>query len=107
LAEDELKRMKRTAESLEAAFLYAGTNRRRINLDPGILTPEHLVLASHKCASHRVYLGDGVYAELELVYQNGDFQPLPWTYPDYRTRLARDFFKVVRSSIMAKKQTRS
>lgn len=98
-AEDELKRMKRVAESLEAEFYYPGTRRRRINLDPGILTTEHLVLASHKSAAHRIYLGDGVYAELELVYQNGDFQPLPWTYLDYRTRIARDFFKEARGRL--------
>ena len=107
VTEDELKRMKRIAESLETEFYYSGTERRRINLDPGILTTEHLVLASHKSASHRIYIGGGVYAEVELVYQNGDFQVLPWTYPDYRTRVARDYFKKMRSTIMAKMQTRS
>jgi hypothetical protein len=105
--EDKLKAIKRMTTSLEGEFLHPGTDRRRINLDPGILTPDHLVLASHKSASHRVYLGDGVYAELELLYQNGGFQPLPWTYPDYRTAAARDFFKEARSTLMEKRQTRS
>jgi hypothetical protein len=97
-AEDDLKRLKRLTESVEAEFHYPGTKNRRINLDPGILTADHLVLASHKYAAHRVYIGDGVYAELELIYRNGGFQPLPWTYPDYRTRIALDFFEAARSS---------
>jgi hypothetical protein len=98
--EDELIRMKRVTESAEREFLYPGTERRRINLDPGVLTAEHLVLASHKRASHRVYLGDGVYAEIELVYRKGSFQPLAWTYPDYRTGTALSFFNEVRSLLM-------
>lgn len=99
-AEDELRRMKRVTEQCEAEFFYPGTERRRINLDPGVLTAEHLVLASHKRASHRVYLGDRVYAELEFVYRNGTFQPLPWTYPDYRTKAALGFFNEARSLLV-------
>lgn len=106
-AEDELRRLKRVAGSLEAEFLCPGTKNRRVNLDPGVLTADHLVLASHKYAAHRIYMGDGVYAELELIYRNGHFQPLPWTYPDYGTRIARDFFKAARSSLLPERQTRS
>ena len=32
----------------------------------------------------RVPLRDGIYAEVTLVYERGEFRPLPWTYPDYR-----------------------
>jgi hypothetical protein len=42
-----------------------------------------LVLASTKDHGHRVYLGQGIYAEVTLQYRGGRFQPWPWTYPDY------------------------
>lgn len=56
---------------------------RRINIDPGILTMERLILATGKNYTHRIYLGRGIYADLTLIYNNGSFRPLRWTYPDY------------------------
>jgi hypothetical protein len=99
-AEEELPRMKSLTSSLERRLLYPGTDRRRINLDPGVLTADHLVLASHKKAAHRIYLGDGVYAEIELIFAGGSYEPLPWTYPDYRTPAARSFFERIRSALL-------
>jgi hypothetical protein len=61
----------------------AGGGPRVINLDPGLLTMGNLVLASGKNVGHRTYLGQGIYAELTLVYQCGSFTATPWTYPDY------------------------
>lgn len=60
--------------------------RRRFNLDPGLLTQERLVLATAKNFTHRVYLGQGVWADLTLVYTGGDWLILPWTFPDYAAR---------------------
>lgn len=57
--------------------------RRRVNIDPGYVTLANFVLASGKPYSHRVYLADGVYADLQFVYRDGGFRELPWTYPDY------------------------
>ena len=28
-------------------------------------------------------LSRGIYADLTSVYENGDYRPLPWTYPDW------------------------
>jgi len=64
------------------------------------LTAEHLVLASHKSAGHRVYLGDGVYADLQLWHVYGEFKPLTWTYPDYRMKAARVFFEKTRAGLL-------
>ncbi len=66
----------------EAAFARPD-GRRRFNLDPGLLTQERLVLATGKNFTHRVYLGQGVWADLTLVYTGGDWLVLPWTFPDY------------------------
>lgn len=62
----------------------AGEGRRTVNLDPGTLTAAQFVLATGKNYSHRICLGQGIYADLTLVYGQGRFQPLAWTYPDYR-----------------------
>lgn len=69
---------------------------RRVNIDPGYLTGAKLVLASTKDYAHRIYLGQGIFAEVTLHYRKGGFEHLDWTYPDYRTELAKRFFKRVR-----------
>ncbi len=62
---------------------YTQNERRRVNIDPGYLLNERFVLASGKNFSHRIYIGDRIYADLTLIYQRGAFEKLPWTYPDY------------------------
>jgi len=57
--------------------------RRLVNIDPGYVALEHMVLATTKGYSHRLYLGQGIFADLTLIYDNGTYRPLPWTYPDY------------------------
>lgn len=62
----------------------AGT--RRVNLDPGLITLERFVLASGKNFTHRVYLRQGIWADLTLVYnKKSGWVVLPWTFPDYAT----------------------
>ncbi len=56
---------------------------RRLNLDPGLVFLERLVLATGKNYTHRIYLDQGVWADLTLIYQYGGWQSLPWTYPSY------------------------
>lgn len=74
--------------------------RRRINLDPGLLTAENFVLASTKRRGQRVYLRDGIYAEVTLVFTRGAFEPLEWTYPDYRSQGVRDILESARREYM-------
>ena len=56
---------------------------RRINLDPGYVSASKLVLATTKDHAHRIYLRDGIYAEVTLSYQRKAWHGWPWTYPDY------------------------
>ena len=70
--------------------------QRRVNIDPGYLTPAKLILATTKDYSHRLYLGRGIYGEIILVYSCGSFKPLPWTYPDYRSEDYSKYFSRVR-----------
>jgi len=69
---------------------------RTINLDPGYITESNLILATTKGFQHRIYLNRGIFAEVTLKYQKGDFRPYDWTYPDYKTEDYRNFFKKLR-----------
>ena len=84
------------AETVALETEHAREERRTFNLDPAYLTLSNLVVASTKEASHRVYLGDGIYAQLMLVYRDKTFQPFEWTYPDYRDPSHLAFFEAVR-----------
>ena len=72
---------------------------RKVNLDPGILSLANLVLASTKDYSHRIYLKDGIYSEVTLLYEKKRFKPLPWTYPDYTEPEVIDFLNRARESM--------
>jgi hypothetical protein len=77
----QLSSVKLMTNDLEANM--TGGGRRTINLDPGYLSLEQVVLATTKGYAHRIYLGEGIFGDLTLMYSNGTFGPLPWTYPDY------------------------
>lgn len=73
---------------------------RIINLDPGLLNPSRLILASTKNYSHRIYLQSGIYAELELLFTKNNVITLPWTYPDYKTPEYQNFFIKARKILL-------
>lgn len=79
---DQLLSIKLWTNGLEKQFLN-DQGGRRVNIDPGYLTAAKFVLATGKDYSHRVYLGEGIFGDLTLIFQKGAFGPLPWTYPDY------------------------
>ena len=76
----------------EYAALGRHVEPRPLNLDPGYITPAKLVLASTKDYAHRLYLHEGIYAEATLVYRHRQWQPMEWTYPDYRRDDYQRFF---------------
>ena len=70
---------------------------RPVNLDPGYLSLSKVVLATTKNYNHRIYIGNGIYAEVTLHYQNKSFQFWPWTYSDYKTSNYLNFFQKMRN----------
>jgi hypothetical protein len=70
--------------------------KRKINIDPGYVALERLVLATGKNYTHRIYLSKGIFADLTLIFQRGSFSPLAWTYRDYGDPESIDYFNGVR-----------
>ena len=87
--------IKTLTNELEKQFSLDGN--RRINLDPGTLSLANLVLATCKDRSHRIALKDGIYGETTLIYQDHDFQRLPWTYADYSSEQVRSILRSFRA----------
>jgi hypothetical protein len=79
----DLAAIKVRTQRLEDAYRAIDSGGRRINLDPGYLDAYKVVLASTKNASQRIYLGSGIYGEATLLYHNGTFHGLEYTYRDY------------------------
>lgn len=94
---EALPAIKRFTNALEKESAPEG--KRRINVDPGLLSEERLILATGKNYTHRVHLQNGVYADLTLIYQGGAYQPLPWTYPDYQNPALRHFLGILRMKL--------
>ena len=79
----EMKLFTNTVEQTFASKKPDG-DTRRVNLDAGYLCLAKLVLASTKDHAHRIYLRDGIYAEITLRFYRKTFRPWEWSYPDYR-----------------------
>jgi hypothetical protein len=99
---DFLAEAKIRTNAIEAEFAAARCGAgpaRPINLDVGYVELPKLILASMKNFSHRIYLRDGVYAEITLMFRHGRWEPLPWTFPDFRSGRYDAFLSSVRDSL--------
>lgn len=72
---------------------------RPLNLDPGYMTQAKLVLATTKDRDHRLYLRDGMFAEVTLTYVGKLWQHHRWTYPSYRTAEVAEFANQCRADL--------
>jgi hypothetical protein len=90
----ELPAIKLAANELESSWTEGAS--RRVNIDPGYITLAKLVLATTKNHGHRIYLNEGIYAEITLRFRDGHFQPWEWTYPDYGLPEYRAMFEEIR-----------
>jgi len=93
----ELAALKLATQQIEERLRRPGGNGRRVNLDPGYLDSFKIVLASTKNASQRIYLDGGIYGEATLMYYDGGFHGLPYTYPDYLWPETLDFLTRLRA----------
>ena len=80
---EQLPEVKLQTNEIETRHALQG--HRTVNIDPGYIALEHIVLATTKGFAHRLYLGKGIFGDLTLMFKNGSYHDLPWTYPDYRS----------------------
>jgi len=78
----------------------AGKISRTVNLDPGYITAANLILATTKDFSHRICIGDGIYAEVTLNFKKNGCTFFDWTYPDFKSGKYTPFFLEIRKAYM-------
>jgi hypothetical protein len=108
-AMERLAEVKLATNDLEARIagsLGRATDRRPVNIDPGYITLGSLVLGTTKSRAHRIYLGQGIFAEVTLGYERGGWRGWPWTYPDYAADTYHPFFSAVRERLKAQRRGR-
>ena len=75
--------------------------KRKINLDPGLISEASVILATTKNRAHRIAIGHNLYAEVTLIYQNHGFVSFPWTYADYRSDDVQTILIKIRKDYLA------
>lgn len=93
IAPDELPKQKVLSNEWEEEYNRQSDfpEKRPLNIDPGYVTEAKLVLATTKDRDHRIYLSDGILAEITLHFQSGQWQKSRWTYPDYQRKDFQEF----------------
>lgn len=86
--------------ALEWEKEWSKDGKRMVNVDTGLLCAENFILATTKNYSHRLYLGQKIFADLTYQFFEGKFQTLPWTYPDYHDEEKLEFFSWCRSFLL-------
>ena len=106
---EQLPDVKQFTNRLEAELAATGRFAvpRPLNLDPGLLNLGKFMLATTKDQAHRIYLRDGIFAEVTLYFQAGQFHPWPWTYADYRQPEVLAFLREARNFYYAELQDSS
>jgi hypothetical protein len=82
MSPDELVTVKIRCNQIEEDLSVDG--KRTVNLDAGYLDHNKIILASAKEEGQKIYLGQGIYADLMGRFGAGHYQPFDWTFPDYR-----------------------
>ena len=89
-----IAKVKLETNNIEKRFCIDG--KRAVNIDPGYVDMAKLVVLSTKDYSHRVHIGNGIFAEVTLHYKYRRFNFWPWTYPDYRSGEYARIFGIIR-----------
>jgi hypothetical protein len=61
-------------------------NRREVNIDPGYITKDNVVVASTKEMPHRVYLDKGIFADIQMVLTKNKAFFYRHTFRDYESQ---------------------
>lgn len=97
---DDLLDIKIKTNELENTYKIKGN--RQINIDPGYLTEAKVILFTTKNNIHRIYIGNGLYAEITLTYRKGSYDINPMTYRDYKEKEFINYFNKLRIELRNK-----
>ena len=84
---------------------YLDGSQRRINLDPGYLDYYKVVLASAKQGGQKIYLREGIYADMTLVLYKKKWESFDWSFPDFKSGVYDTVLSKIRD--LYKSQVRS
>lgn len=79
---NEIARIKIVCNEIEDGLSVQ--ENRKVNLDPGYMDYDKVVLASAKYNGQKIYLDLGIYADLTLRYEKGNYYSYPWSFPDFK-----------------------
>lgn len=98
----EIADIKLKTNSIESELSLEG--KRKINIDPGYITPARIVLVSTKDYAHRLYLRKGIYGEVTMVYSSKEckFKPHMNTYRDFQDEENLEYFLKAREELKRK-----
>ena len=71
------------AFTMEVEHGLSWGGRRTVNIDPGYIDANKVVLISVKGGGHKICLREGIYADMLLWYNKG-WEAFPWAFPDFR-----------------------
>jgi len=78
----------------------SNNGNRDINLDPGYITKDKLIVASCKPRPHRIYLDKGVYAHFMFLFKKNEIVSFRWTFPDYMGKENQQWFLDIRNDLI-------
>jgi len=81
---------------LEFEENFSENGKRRLNIDPGYIDLYKLVLVSEKYMGHKIYLKDGICADLVLLLGKNKTNPFIWTFPDFKSKRYDDYILKLR-----------
>jgi hypothetical protein len=74
---------------------------RQVNLDAGYLDTYKVILASAKFGGQKIYLREGIYADMTLTMYKGKWESFVWGFPDFKSgkydqvlRQIRELYKI-------------
>ncbi|MDO8740929.1 MAG: DUF4416 family protein [Candidatus Woesearchaeota archaeon] len=87
--------------TIEVENKYKRYKKRKVNIDPGCLTNDSLVLASFKKGTnYKEQISERVYAHKVLEFRKNEAIMFWHTFPDYREKKNQDFIKKIITSLI-------
>ena len=94
ISPDRIVEAKLDCNRIEDHWLREG--HRQVNLDAGYLDTYKVILASAKFGGQKIYLRDGIYADMTLTMYKGKWESFLWGFPDFKSRKYDEVLRQIR-----------